>query len=65
MRLRRTRRYLGRFSLAGLTAALICFCLSLTPSLIPRAWLLQAVVSGLTAVIGYAIGHSPGGWPER
>lgn len=53
---RRTRRYLTRFSLAGLTGALACYCLSLTPSLIPRAWIIQAVVSGLTAAIGYAIG---------
>jgi uncharacterized membrane protein len=52
----RTRRYLARFSLAGLTGALVCYCLSLTPSLIPRAWYIQAVVSGLTAAIGYAMG---------
>ena len=55
-RFRRARRYLTRFSLAGLTGALACYCLSLTPSLIPRAWLIQAVLSGLTAAIGYAIG---------
>jgi uncharacterized membrane protein len=52
----RTRRYLTRFSLAGLTGALICFCLSLTPSLLPRAWYLQAVMSGVTTVIGYGLG---------
>ena len=52
----RTRRYLARFSMAGLTGALICYCLSLTPSLLPRAWFLQAVMSGITTVIGYAIG---------
>jgi uncharacterized membrane protein len=52
----RTRRYLSRFSLAGLTGALVCYCLSLTPSLLPRVWYLQAVMSGITAVIGYAIG---------
>ena len=52
----RTRRYLGRFSSAGLTTALIFYCLSLTPSLLPRAWYLQAVMSGVTVVIGYAIG---------
>jgi len=52
----RTRRYLARFSMGGLTGALICYCLSLTPSLLPRAWYLQAVMSGITTVIGYAIG---------
>ena len=52
----RTRRYLARFSLAGLTGALICYCLSLTPSLLPRVWYLQAGMSGVTAAIGYAIG---------
>jgi uncharacterized membrane protein len=52
----RTRRYLSRFSLAGLTGALACYCLSLTPSLLPRVWYLQAVMSGITVAIGYAIG---------
>jgi uncharacterized membrane protein len=52
----RTRHYLTRFSLAGLTAALLFYCLSLTPSLLPRAWYMQAVMSGITVAIGYAIG---------
>ena len=52
----RARRYFARFSMGGLTGALICYCLSLTPSLLPRAWLLQAVMSGITTAIGYAIG---------
>jgi len=52
----RTRRYLARFSLAGLTGALIFYCLSLTPSLLPRVWYLQAVMSGITVAIGYAVG---------
>ena len=52
----RTRGYLARFSTGGLTGALICYCLSLTPSLLPRSWLLQAVMSGITTAIGYAIG---------
>jgi uncharacterized membrane protein len=58
------RRYFGRFSLAGSAVALACFCLSLTPSLVPRAWLIQAVVSGLIAVLGYAIGTFAG-WLVR
>jgi len=32
------------------------FCLSLTPSLLPRDWLFQGLIGGLTAAIGYGIG---------
>ena len=52
----RTRRFLTGFSRAGLTGALIFYCLSLTPSLLPRAWYLQAVMSAVTAAIGYGLG---------
>jgi uncharacterized membrane protein len=52
----RTRRYLTRFSTAGLTGALLFYCLSLTPSLLPRVWYLQALMSGITVAIGYAAG---------
>jgi uncharacterized membrane protein len=52
----RTRRYLSGFPPAGLTGALIFYCLSLTPSLLPRAWYLQAVMSAVTAAIGYGLG---------
>jgi uncharacterized membrane protein len=52
----RTRRYLTRFSMGGLTGALLFYCLSLTPSLLPRVWYLQAVMSGITVAIGYAVG---------
>jgi uncharacterized membrane protein len=51
-----TRRYLAGFRLAGLVGALAFYCLSLTPSLLPRAWYLQAVMSAVTAAIGYAVG---------
>ena len=50
------RDYLAGFRLAGLTGALAFYCLSLTPSLLPRAWYLQAVMSAVTAAIGYAAG---------
>ena len=49
-----------RFSLAGLTGALLFYCLSLTPSLLPRVWFLQAVMSGFAVAIGYAIGTFAG-----
>lgn len=55
-RFRAVRRYLSRFSLPGVTGALVCYCLSLTPSLLPRVWYLQAVMSGVTAAIGYVVG---------
>jgi uncharacterized membrane protein len=42
--------------LAGLTGGIVAYCLSLLPSLIPRAWLAQAVFSGITIALGYAIG---------
>ena len=51
-----TRRYLTRFSLAGLSGALVFYCLSLTPSLLPRVWYRQAAMSGVTVIIGYAVG---------
>jgi uncharacterized membrane protein len=53
----RTRRYLaGFFSPAGLAGGLVFYCLSLTPSLLPRVWYLQAVMSGVTVAIGYGAG---------
>jgi uncharacterized membrane protein len=36
------------------------YALSLTPSLLPRVWYLQAVMSGITVAIGYAIGTFAG-----
>src|SRR5690606_29410765 len=40
----------------GSVGATLFFCLSLTPSLLPRHWALQAVVSGITMAIGYRLG---------
>ena len=40
----------------GSVGAVLFFCLSLTPSLLPRHWVLQAVVSGITMAIGYGFG---------
>ncbi|NGO69635.1 alpha/beta hydrolase [Streptomyces boncukensis] len=47
------RRWPG---LAGMWGAALFFWLSLTPSLVPRPWVLQGVIGGITAAIGYAIG---------
>ena len=61
----RTRRYFTGFSLAGLTGALLFYCLSLTPSLLPRVWYLQAVMSGLPWPSAMPSGPSPGGCCDR
>ncbi|HET6533644.1 MAG TPA: alpha/beta-hydrolase family protein [Actinoplanes sp.] len=47
------RRWLD---LTGFTLAATFYCFSLTPSLLPRAWYLQGVVSGITAATGYGVG---------
>jgi uncharacterized membrane protein len=47
------RRWLD---LTGFTVATVFYCFSLTPSLLPRAWYLQGVVSGITAAMGYGLG---------
>jgi uncharacterized membrane protein len=44
------------YGFVGLVGALTFFCLSLTPSLLPRGSLLQGLVSGITAAIGYGLG---------
>ncbi|MGI5122505.1 alpha/beta hydrolase [Marinactinospora thermotolerans] len=40
---------------AGLCGALLFFWLSLLPSLLPRPWFYQALLSGILATIGYAL----------
>ncbi|MFF5085163.1 alpha/beta hydrolase [Actinoplanes sp. NPDC000266] len=45
-----------RYGFGGLTAAVLFFCLSLTPSLLPREWLFQGVISGVLTAIGYGLG---------
>lgn len=47
------RRGLG---LGGTTAGLAFFCASLSPSLLPRSWILQGVVGGVAAILGYGLG---------
>ncbi|HEU4346838.1 MAG TPA: alpha/beta-hydrolase family protein [Actinoplanes sp.] len=50
----------ARRGLAGFFFAVSFFCAALTPSLLPRSWVLQGVVSGLTAAIGYGVGATLG-----
>lgn len=40
----------------GLIVATILFCWSMTPSLLPRDWFFQGLVSGINATIGYGLG---------
>jgi uncharacterized membrane protein len=47
---------LVRLDFVGVAFGALFFCLSLTPSLLPRAWLFQGVIAGLNAAIGYGIG---------
>jgi uncharacterized membrane protein len=59
----------ARLGFGGVIGAILLFSLSLTPSLLPRHWALQAVVSGVTMAIGYGIGASIGAiaraiWPR-
>ncbi|MGE2836841.1 alpha/beta hydrolase [Mycobacterium sp. SMC-4] len=45
-----------RLDFTGIAFGALFFCLSLTPSLLPRDWLFGGLVGGLTAAIGYGIG---------
>jgi uncharacterized membrane protein len=45
-----------RLCFGGLAGALVFFCLSMTPSLVPREVLMQGIVSGVSVAIGYGFG---------
>jgi uncharacterized membrane protein len=47
---------LVRLDITGVFAAAVFFCLSLTPSLLPRDWVMGGVIGGINAAIGYGIG---------
>jgi uncharacterized membrane protein len=53
---RRPWRWLPRYTWSGTLGALVFACSSLTPSLLPRGWLLQGLIAGITAAIGYGVG---------
>ena len=56
----KTKKYkfynVKRYNFIGLVGALVCYLLSMLPSLLPRPWWLQAVVSGASMAVGYGIG---------
>ena len=47
---------LRHFSVTGLLVGTLLFAFSLTPSLLPRPWLVQGVISGLSFAAGYGLG---------
>lgn len=47
---------LVRLDFVGVGFGALFFCLSLTPSLLPRGWLFQGAIGGINAAIGYGIG---------
>src|SRR5215216_1223869 len=53
-----------RYTLPGAWVALAFACLAFTPSLLPRSALLQGVVCGISAAIGYGVGVA-GAWVWR
>jgi uncharacterized membrane protein len=50
------RRWLPRYTWSGTLGAVLFGCSSLTPSLLPRGWLIQGIIAGITAAIGYGAG---------
>lgn len=52
----RLRRYTRSLDHVGLVFALLYFAISLMPSLLPRTWPVQGLLSGISVIIGYGIG---------
>ncbi|AKR56239.1 membrane protein [Youhaiella tibetensis] len=55
------KRFRATLSTPGLLIGTLLFALSLTPSLLPRDFVLQGILSGASFAIGYGIG-ALGGW---
>lgn len=55
---------LRTLDLTGLAVALLAAWASLSPTLLPRTWYFQGVVTGLAVVLGYGVG-ALAGWPVR
>ena len=50
------RRYCSSFSFVGLIVAALFFAVSLLPSLLPRLYVFQGLLSGMALAIGYSVG---------
>lgn len=49
-------RFAATLSTAGILLATLFFAASLTPSLVPRTWAMQGVLSGVSIAAGYGLG---------
>ena len=49
----------SHLDLWGIIGAAALFTLGLTPSILPRDWLYQGLVSGIAAGLGLCAGHRP------
>lgn len=56
MKLARVLAWFSRFSTGGIMLGLLFFALSLTPSLIPRNFVVQGILTGCVFAAGYGIG---------
>jgi uncharacterized membrane protein len=45
-----------RLKFVGIAFGALFFCLSLTPSLLPRDWIFQGLIGGINAAFGYGLG---------
>lgn len=54
--LKHTHHYILKLNYSGLLTALVFYCFSTLPSLLPRPWLYQGAISGISLAIGYGIG---------
>lgn len=54
--MQKLRRFFRRLEPAALFLATVFFAFSMTPSLLPRAWYLQGVATGISVATGYGIG---------
>ncbi|WP_248475040.1 alpha/beta hydrolase [Tomitella fengzijianii] len=55
---------LAKFDITGVFFATLFLCWSLTPSLLPRGWLYQGLIGGISAALGYGVGLVAG-WAVR
>ncbi len=53
-------RFLSRRSTVGVLLAILAYQQSLTPSLLPRSWAWQGVISGVSILVAYLLGCLPG-----
>lgn len=54
--IRAVTEFARSLSLTGIVVGTLALAASTTPSLIPRGWLYQGVISGISLAVGYAVG---------